>query len=208
MKTVLSSQFSVFSRAYHRLRFLITDNRRLTTGFTLIETLVAISLLTVAIVVPMSLVTKSLSTAYYARDQVTAFHLAQEAIEIVRHVRDNNILENALGTDTNLFDGIFLDGRAFIVDARNNRIDPCPQDGCPVLNTNGTFYGYETGVGWVPTNFTRTVRAQFVDNGTDQPDEDEAHVSVEVSWKTGTFNVRRFTISANLYRWVEDGSVI
>ncbi|OGG87505.1 hypothetical protein A3H15_01825 [Candidatus Kaiserbacteria bacterium RIFCSPLOWO2_12_FULL_50_28] len=156
----------------------------------------------------MSLVTKSLSTAYYARDQVTAFHLAQEAIEIVRHVRDNNILENALGTDTNLFDGIFLDGRAFIVDARNNRIDPCPQDGCPVLNTNGTFYGYETGVGWVPTNFTRTVRAQFVDNGTDQPDEDEAHVSVEVSWKTGSFNVRRFTISANLYRWVEDGSVI
>src|SRR3989338_503600 len=102
MKTVFRSQFSVFSWAFHRLRFLITDNRRLTTGFTLIETLVAISLLTVAIVVPMSLVTKSLSTAYYARDQVTAFHLAQEAIEIVRHVRDNNILMNAQGTPTDL----------------------------------------------------------------------------------------------------------
>ena len=49
-------------------------------GFTLIETLVAVSLLTVAIVAPMTLTARSLSAAYYARDQITAFHLAQEAI--------------------------------------------------------------------------------------------------------------------------------
>ena len=202
--TVYSLQFTEYVQRIFGFQ-LSTVNCQLSTarGFTLIETLVAITLLTVAIVVPMSLVTKSLSTAYYARDQVTAFHLAQEAIEIVRHVRDNNILKNALGTPTDLLNGIFLDGRAFIVDARNNDIVACPQNGCPVLNTNGTFYGYETGVGWVPTNFTRTVRAQFVDSTSD-----EVHVSVEVSWKTGSFNVRRFTISANLYRWVEDGSVI
>ena len=47
-------------------------------GFTLIETLVAISLLMVAIVAPMSLTARSLATAYYARDQITAFHLAQK----------------------------------------------------------------------------------------------------------------------------------
>src|SRR3989344_4356012 len=84
---------------------LRTTNYELRTsrGFTLIETLVAVSFLTVAIVAPMTLTTKSLSTAYYARDQITSFHLAQEAIETVRHVRDGNILSNALGESVDLF---------------------------------------------------------------------------------------------------------
>ena len=64
-------------------------------GFTLIETMVAISILMVAIVAPMSLAAQSLSAAYYARDQITAFYLAQEGIEVVRSVRDTNILKIA-----------------------------------------------------------------------------------------------------------------
>ena len=65
-------------------------------GMTLIETLVAISILAVAIVAPMTLTMQSLSSAYYARDQVVASNLAQEAIESVRAVRDGNILRIAL----------------------------------------------------------------------------------------------------------------
>src|SRR3989338_949042 len=61
-------------------------------GFTLIETLVAISLLTIAIIAPMALTAQSLATAYYARDQITAFYMAQEAIEGVRALRDGQIL--------------------------------------------------------------------------------------------------------------------
>ena len=204
--TVYSLQFREYVRRIFGFQ-LSTVNCQLSTarGFTLIETLVAISLLTVAIVVPMSLVTKSLSTAYYARDQVTAFHLAQEAIETVRHVRDNNILMNAQGTPTDLLKGIpSVTGSAFTVDARDDSMDTCPSDVCRALNTNGTFYGYETGDEWVSTRFTRTVRAQFVDGGSD-----EVHVSAEVSWQPGSFKVpKSIIISENLYRWIEDGSVI
>ena len=62
-------------------------------GFTLIETLVAISLLSVSIVAPMALASQSLAAAYYARDQITAYHLAQEAIEAMRSIRDRQILK-------------------------------------------------------------------------------------------------------------------
>ena len=172
-------------------------------GFTLVETLVAISLLTISIVAPMTLATQSLGSAYYARDQITAFHLAQEAIESVRHVRDKNILLNALGTQTDLLAGFPPSGAPFIVDTLDDSMNSgACSSGCPPLKNNGELYGYGADSSWVPTKFTRTVTATFVPGSSN----DEINISVTVSWQTGSLNTRSFTISDNLYRWVNDGS--
>lgn len=175
-------------------------------GFTLIETLVAVSLLTVAIVAPMTLISKSLSAAYYARDQITAFHLAQEALETVRHVRDHNILLTALGTPTDILEGIPI-GSPFIVNTLDDDLDEvaCIGGTCPPLQTDstGTFYGY--GVGWTDTRFTRVVEAETVASD-EEGIPQEIRVSVAVSWQTGSFQSRTITISENLYRWIVDGS--
>lgn len=58
-------------------------------GFTMVETLVAISILLVVIIGPMTIAQKGIQNAYFARDQLTAVFLAQEAIEAVRELRDN-----------------------------------------------------------------------------------------------------------------------
>lgn len=178
-------------------------------GFTLIETLVAISLLTVAIVAPMALAAQSLASAYYARDQITAFFLAQEAVEEVRSVRDSQVLQiakNSSGSSINLFGSIPIgtsgSPRPFTVDARQtsaaSAITECSGT-CPPLQTDGTLYGYNSG--WADSNFTRTVTASFVGGG-----QDEIRVTVVVSWKTGALQTRSFSLSENLYRWVNDGS--
>ncbi len=181
-------------------------------GFTLVETMVAISLLTVAIVAPMLLTIQSLSSAYYSRDQITAFYLAQEAIEEVHQIRDGQILQIAETADSssiNIFGPIPLD-RNFVIDARKS--DPAqaicecgnpacplkPNGSCPYLQTDGTLYGYSSG--WTDTTFTRTVRASFVG-----ANPDELRVQVTVSWQTGAYQERTFTISEDLYRWVQDG---
>ena len=57
-------------------------------GFTLIESLVAITILVTAILGPMTIAATGISSAIYARDQETAFFLAQEGLEYVRNVRD------------------------------------------------------------------------------------------------------------------------
>lgn len=59
-------------------------------GFTLIETLVAISILTLATLGPLAIAAQGIQSAGYARDQITAFYLAQEGIEYIRYVRDTN----------------------------------------------------------------------------------------------------------------------
>lgn len=170
-------------------------------GFTLIETMIAISLLTIAIVAPMTLTMQSLQTAYYARDQITASNLAQEAIESVRSIRDGNILNNAEGgTTVNLLNGIPI-GSNFTIDARTNITQTCNSGVCLPLQTDGNLYGYQSG--WTNTNFIRTVLATYVPG---PGVSDEIRVSVTVTWQTGKLKSKSFTLYENMYRWVADGS--
>lgn len=63
-------------------------------SFTLIETMVAVSILAVAVIGPFSAVQGALRNSYVARDQLTAASLAQEGMEYIRSVRDGNFLNN------------------------------------------------------------------------------------------------------------------
>lgn len=180
-------------------------------GMTLIETLVAITILSVAIVAPMSLTMFSLTSAYYARDQIVASNLAQEAIEAVRAVRDGNILRIALNdpelacNPTNLLCNIPI-GQDFRIDSRitnpSAAITVC--DGaCPNLQTDPTqtMYGYDAG--WSDTIFRRTLRAEFVDGA-----QNEIRLTVTVARDGGLRSFPPVILKENLYRWVEDGSGI
>lgn len=191
--------------------------KRHSTGFTLIETMVAITILTMAVVAPMSLASQSLSSAYYARDQVTAFHLAQEGIEAVRAARDSKILNNAQSaTPLDLLAGIPT-GVPFAVDTRDNRMTQCTTGTCPYMRTDGTFYAYgpvgttniyQTTL-WNPTRFRRTITAEYIAHTIPSATpRDEIKITVKVEWRTGRFGNRSVTITENLYRWVQDGSAI
>ena len=177
-------------------------------GFTLIETLVAVSLMVTAIVAPMSLVSQSLTTAYYARDQVAAYSLAQEGIEAVRAVRDGNILQNATtGTNNDLLVDIPIN-QNFTVDARISGgagLVSCGIGACSLLQVDpeGSLYGYQSG--WANTKFRRTVYANYAGPATINSGQDEIRVTVTVTWETATGRTRSFKMYSNMYRWIEDG---
>ena len=204
--------------------FLKAESWQLNAGFTLVETLLAVSLLSIAITAPMVLTMQALTSAYYARDQITASHLAQEGLEAVHAIRDKQILTIAT-TDQGESESIDLFGALedyavsddpFKIDATEDEdgaISDC-EDDCDgdseedALRTDGRLYGYDED--WTPTNFIRKMTVCYVqDDGTCGTGEtDEIQVTVTMYWHTSSYQQRTFEIKENLYRWVRGGDAL
>src|ERR1035437_529341 len=78
------------SIAICRLSTMIKNIHKNQHGFSLIETLIAVSILMIAIAGPLSLVQAGLFSSIHQRNQVTATYLAQEALEYIKNIRDTN----------------------------------------------------------------------------------------------------------------------
>ena len=164
-----------------------TNNDR-NRGFTLVETLIAITILISAVVGPMVVVQKSLSSANFSKSQIISFHLAGEAIEYIRNKRDENTLSGVSWTN-GLSECV---GKKCAVDVVNDTISQCSEN-CPNLqfdSANG-FYGYDSN--WGNSIFNRVVEIKSIS-------EEELSVLVTIFWKNGVFT-KEFSVRENLFNW-------
>lgn len=164
-------------------------------AFTLLETLVAVAVLLMALLGPFTIAQQSLKSAYYARDQVTAFYLAQEGIEFVRAARDQNYLSGNSGEDWLTGIGDTCTAGPCTVDFPNFTYAACGGGGCPALRVSqgGGLYNHANG-DFSP--FTRQVRL------TPSPtNPDEVTVAVTISW-TSAGVPRVFTLQEHLFNWL------
>lgn len=173
-------------------------------GFSLIETLVAITVLLISVVLPMSLSHDGVVAAKLAQDQIVSFYLAQEGLEVVRNMRDENKLSAA-----DMLDGVLGD---CIVDPNNPADLGCYVDStriigldfdvqscgasCPNITSDGNRYSHRTSSGYVDTKYRREVRVWYVaGSGTN-----DAIVEVIITWPflSGT---REYILRSNLLAW-------
>jgi len=159
-------------------------------GFTLLEVMIAVFLLTVGITGIFVVITKTISQMINYPDKLIAAYLAQEGIEIVRNIRDTNWIEGALTWDEDLSPG------SYRADYDDNELTPWTSTIPLSIDTNG-LYSYNV------TNYSKFYRkiwiSQIVIPG--EPVGDYAlKVLVDVWWiKKG--KQENIKAQENLYNW-------
>jgi len=171
-------------------------------GFTLLETLLAITVLVIALGGPLSIAQQGLSAAFVSRDQVTAYFLAQEALEYVRKIRDSNgiVSINVASTDWLVGMSSCVSGVCRIDPLRDQYTTACGVT-CPRLKydtTNHTYNYNAPSQTNVETNFTREVRIRQVANP--ECSNCEVIVSITVFWQTRKIS-KTMTITDHLFNW-------
>lgn len=207
-------------------RFLHTIKKNLPAGkqgFTLVETLGAVLLLSIALVGPMAIAEKGLQTSLISKDQNTAFNLAQDAIEYVRFARDTNCLAASASSLVPCPTGNWLSGGGL---ANTVNLSPCvTADGsnsCTIdslgvtaptscaaalcttplnydTNNNYIVSPATTGLGISPTIFTRSVQIITPVCTGAVCNSSEAVVRITVSWMDPIQHT--VTVQESLFDW-------
>lgn len=167
-------------------------------GFTLVETLVAVFLLSVAVASSMTMIQKSLQSSIYSKDEITASFLAQDVIEYIHNLRDTNYLRIAHCTDNpgdpgcsptpTWLDGLEnCDNNHCTIDTTDDTVTPCISTCTAVLRYNQTsrFYTYAAAANSSPSKFVRDVIITDINDGDVDEVDNEIKVRVTMSWRAG-----------------------
>ncbi len=191
----------------YNIKKILKKTRLLTgkQGFTLLETLVAVTILATAIAGPLSIASRSLTNSLITKNQTTAFFLAQDSVEYIRFIRDSNSLKGAnwitgsggSSAGVDLSPCVSANG-CYIDSTSNNPAAPteCSTPACSVMNydTPNVRYTYATGAGITPSIFTRQIRLTSIS-------ADEYNLSVTVSWVDSGAVTRSISVNENIFQW-------
>lgn len=173
-------------------------------GFTLLEVMIAITILTIGIGGSYVLIQQTLRGGNIAESKLIAYYLAQEGIEITRNIRDNNWLLKR-GSDVKWDEGIYRNGddenicyEGCEVDYLSQELNPISGDGnyLRIDSANG-FYNYDEGI---QTKFKRKI---FVSQESEIGVTDEIlNIRCEVWWQVGILS-QKVQVEENLYNWTD-----
>lgn len=167
-------------------------------AFTLIEVLIAITILIVGIISGFVLVTRALYNVAVIKDRLTASFLAQEGIELTRQIRDSNFLRILNEQSADWRDG--LGDGTYIIESKIDSegligLVAIGEDENPIFFYDNVFKIYNYNNNGEPTDFIRKIEIETIGN-------DEIRVESIMQWKTRTIDFD-LTVEDHLYNWMK-----
>ena len=181
-------------------------------GFTLIETFVAVLILVFAVIAPLGLLARAISDGNFAKNQVTAYFLAQEGVELAIRQRDKNTYTS--GPDIPLASA-WLDGLS-ICQSQGCNPDPKMESFTSCSETDfdekrcilflvDDELGYSPAQGTATGNESMFARRIKVNEVVDDPNKVEIVSEVRWSEKNKTHSSRVATVMINPLSVIDSG---
>ena len=202
------------------MQFFLNKFNKSRRGFSLVETLVAISIFTISILTMIVLLGKGISDTNFAKKKIVAGYLAQEGIEYMRNMRDTYMLYTTPSQtgwnnfNTKVAGNVYPLGTTvcatthgcYFNDSPINYTDnsmpivetlfpTCPADLCPegALSYNSTTGKY--GFTGTASGFTRKIKITPLN-------ANEVKVVSTVYFNSGS-NSHNVALSEYLFNWIE-----
>jgi len=159
-------------------------NVKMNKSFTIIEVIIAILIVTIGVSSVYAAIQQIVSYTHHSASRLTAVHLGEEGIEIVRNIRDTNWLKGIAwnnGLGAGFWEADYDDTPLFNPYNDNHYLN---------LEAVSGLYGYGPGD---QTNFKRKITITSVGN--------TLEVSVEVRWEYKGNTYGPITVQENLYNW-------
>ena len=194
-------------------------NTNLNKGFTIVETMVAVFVLTMALAALLTVTADSVFNARYAKNEITANYLLEEAADFIRNERDTIAFQNNSGGDWVSFlnkygwgngtapDTCFLASGCYVdiiepgaapmlcTDAPSWGTSSCPIMGFNDADASKNFYNYTAGSDKSIFNREIKMKLDQTKNGGEELD-----VSIRIEWLNGNL-VRSRTLNMSLLNW-------
>ena len=182
---------------FNKLQQISTNFKKKQKAFTLVEVLIAVSILTIGILSGFILITKVLYNTAVIQDRLTASFLTQEGIELVRQVRDSNFLQIMNGESVEWKDGL-ADG-SYTIESKAGSEQPITLTSVDTgegsnfrYNDDTKIYNYTTGE---PTTFNREIKITTIN-------DDEIRVESIMEWTTKRIDFT-LTVEDHLFNWLK-----
>ncbi len=155
-------------------------------GQVLVETMVALGVVTIALLGMLSLLSSSIGVNRVISDQYIAAYLASEGIEVVKNIIDTNVVQGR-AYNNDLLDCVT--GCMF----QYNSIIPITSPSIQIrFDSSSGLYSYDSGS---PTGFSRNVVIQFGESA------DELVVTSSVTWVSRGNVDRQIDLEDHFYNW-------
>jgi hypothetical protein len=173
-------------------------------GQSLIEVMVAITLLTVGFLGITSLLSQSLALNRVVANQLTATYLASEGVEVAKNLIDHDFYAQQIDGQGDGWGSCFGSGGDFELAYDTPDCSSLTEfvgAGDPLYYHPDThLYDYDSN-GGTETNFTRDIRVQRNSTGPSDTTGDEITVKAIVSWPGLAGAGESVTLEDHFYKW-------